>query len=212
MPIVGLATSAQAICNELLLRAMELLDAELPALTEDLFDTPLAPELRASGELCSSSASLSFTHNEPAVNVYTQGGDFSPHKDLQALTVLVALTGPSAFEGGGTAFWSAADSSIPIDVLAPPSNANDPGAADAPRDTCAPTLVLTPPAGTALLFGGDLTHAGQPVTSGQRAVFVASFSRRGGWDVEARSAAAAAAATPEELARLDRTMLEQLYG
>ena len=38
-------------------------------------------------------------------------------------------------------------------------------------------MVLAPPAGTALLFGGDVTHAGQPVAAGQRAVFVASFSR-----------------------------------
>ena len=44
----------------------------------------------------------------------------------------------------------------------------------------APTAVLRPPAGTALLFGGHVTHAGIPVTAGERAVFVASFSARGG--------------------------------
>ena len=44
----------------------------------------------------------------------------------------------------------------------------------------APATVLRPPAGTALLFGGHVTHAGMPVTAGERAVFVASFSPRGG--------------------------------
>ena len=215
MPIVGLTVAAQAACNELLLRAMELLDAELPALTEDLFDQPVAPELRASGELCASSHSLTFTHNEPAVNVYTHGGDFSPHKDLQALTVLVTLTSPSAFEGGGTAFWSAADNDIPIDVLAPATMADAPPGLR--RNVSAPTLVLKPPAGTALLFGGDITHAGQPVTSGQRAVFVASFSRSGATRIIPRHSrveerTAAMAAGPEESKSPNRTLLEHLYG
>ena len=44
----------------------------------------------------------------------------------------------------------------------------------------APATVLRPAAGTALLFGGHVTHAGMPVTAGERAVFVASFSPRGG--------------------------------
>ena len=38
--------------------------------------------------------------------------------------------------------------------------------------------VLAPPAGTALIFGGDVTHAGMPVETGLRSVFVASFSTR----------------------------------
>ena len=39
-----------------------------------------------------------------------------------------------------------------------------------------PALVLRPPAGTGILFGGDVTHAGVEVSSGTRVVFVASFS------------------------------------
>ena len=41
-------------------------------------------------------------------------------------------------------------------------------------------LLLRPPKGTALLFGGYTTHAGTPVECGERCVLVASFSRRGG--------------------------------
>ena len=53
----------------------------------------------------------------------------------------------------------------------------------------APAAVLRPPAGTALLFGGHVTHAGMPVTAGERAVFVASFSPRGGMAERVEAAA-----------------------
>ena len=71
----------------------------------------------------------------------------------------LGLCRPSAFEGGGTGFW--------------PRGADE---HDARRAT--PALVLRPPAGTALLFAGCVTHAGVPVRAGERAVLVASFSRR----------------------------------
>ena len=32
-------------------------------------------------------------------------------------------------------------------------------------------FVLTPPAGTAIVFGGTVTHAGEAVSAGERAVF-----------------------------------------
>lgn len=41
-------------------------------------------------------------------------------------------------------------------------------------------MILRPEAGTAMLFGGHVTHAGVPVQSGRRAVYVASFSALGG--------------------------------
>jgi hypothetical protein len=41
-----------------------------------------------------------------------------------------------------------------------------------------PTLVLRPAAGSAIIFGGDVTHAGQVCTGGVRCVLVASFSPR----------------------------------
>ena len=41
-----------------------------------------------------------------------------------------------------------------------------------------PSAVLKPALGTALIFGGDVHHAGLPVERGLRSVFVASFSTR----------------------------------
>ena len=55
-----------------------------------------------------------------------------------------------------------------------------PGQGDLP-DGAAPTgdgVRLAPDRGTALVFGGDLTHAGLPVAEGLRSVLVASFSTR----------------------------------
>ena len=34
------------------------------------------------------------------------------------------------------------------------------------------THLIAPPAGTALIFGGSVTHAAQPVITGERIVFV----------------------------------------
>jgi hypothetical protein len=39
-----------------------------------------------------------------------------------------------------------------------------------------PSLVLKPSRGSALVFGGDVTHAGMPVEAGIRSVLVCSFS------------------------------------
>ena len=39
--------------------------------------------------------------------------------------------------------------------------------------------MLRPERGSALVFGGQLKHAGVPVHSGTRVVFVASFTVRG---------------------------------
>ena len=50
--------------------------------------------------------------------------------------------------------------------------------ADGQAPAGAPTVVLKPPLGTALVFGGDLTHAGMDVEAGLRSVLVASFSTR----------------------------------
>ena len=63
-----------------------------------------------------------------------------------------------AFVGGGTGFW-------------PPEGRR--------RADRAPSIVLTPPAGTAMLYSGDVLHAGMPVAQGTRVVFVASFARKG---------------------------------
>ena len=102
------------------------------------------------------SGKLIWASREPAVNVYGPGGEFKPHTDGHALTVLVPLNSPHHFTGGGTAFWSP-------DCLKPPK-VEPPG------------LSVIAAAGSALIFSGQLMHAGLPVGSGERAVFVASFS------------------------------------
>lgn len=76
-----------------------------------------------------------------------------------ALTVLIPLTSPMEFSGGGTGFWAG-------------NRATD----ESPESE--PTLVLKPALGSALVFGGDVTHAGIPVQDGVRSVLVASFSTR----------------------------------
>ena len=102
---------------------------------------------------------FSFSGHEPAINVYTAGGEFEPHEDKHMLTVLVPLSPLDAFEGGGTGFWS---------ENAP--RVGGPGGE--------PSLVLRPEPGTALLWTGGITHAGLPVRSGKRHVFVCSFNLR----------------------------------
>jgi hypothetical protein len=53
-------------------------------------------------------AGLAFTPGEPACNVYTSGGQFTPHQDGQSLTVIVVLTDKDTFVGGGNRFCSKA--------------------------------------------------------------------------------------------------------
>lgn len=161
-------------CDELLFRAIEIADEHLP----DMVGGDLAAALRSSAApqrpAVTGSPLLEFTHLEPAINLYTSGGDFAVHRDLQHLTILIVLSDSDAFTGGGTAFWARA-----------PSNAADEDATtllpsdliDRDTDFAPPAVVLSPPRGTALLWAGDVTHAAQQVTAGERAVLVASLSR-----------------------------------
>ena len=186
MPIADmLGASGVATCDALLLRALSQLDATMPLLTPALFphgscSPTCAPCLSPTS--CVHNPRLVFSTGEPAINVYTQGGGFQAHQDKQSLTILVNLSIPGGeleggeFEGGGTAFW---------DVTA----ACDPRTGRG-HLRGEPTMALCPPAGSALVFGGTVTHAGQPVLSGRRCVFVASFSPASD---EADTAAAATA-------------------
>ena len=47
---------------------------------------------------------------------------------------------------------------------------------DVIRGRASPAVILRPPEGSALFWTGDLVHAGAAVTTGQRLVFVASFT------------------------------------
>ena len=100
---------------------------------------------------------LVYSSREPAINVYTKGGKFLAHEDDQRLTILIPISSPDDFCGGGTAFWCQESRGHRVDP---------------------PSLILKPERGTVILFGGHVTHAGLPVESGERIVFVASFSRR----------------------------------
>ena len=82
------------------------------------------------------------------------------------------LTAPDEFAGGGTGFWAADSGGPPLPGLEKSE------LADGQAPAGAPTVVLKPPLGTALVFGGDLTHAGMDVEAGLRSVLVASFSTR----------------------------------
>ena len=84
--------------------------------------------------------------------------------------ILVPLSSPADFSGGGTGFWCTASGGGGGDVTDDNKGAALP---DGP-----PTEVIKPPLGSALIFGGDVTHAGMPVLDGVRSVLVASFSTR----------------------------------
>ena len=142
--------------DQLIRRALAFVQRELPGAGEQMLGCS-ATELP---ELLDAAPGLEYSPGEPAVNIYTATGEFKPHEDKMGLTVLVTLSDGDEFSGGGTAFWR-------------PSDFNS-----ARRGRAEPALVLTPPAGTALLFGGEVTHAGRRVESGKRCMFVASFSRR----------------------------------
>ena len=88
------------------------------------------------------------------------------------MTCLLSLSEPGEhFVGGGTAFWSLADAPVPRDGGGDDASG---GGADRP-----PTRLLVTPAGTALVFGGVVTHAGQPISAGERSLLVPSCSLAG---------------------------------
>ena len=153
LSLPGLGTATEQLAEALVRRAIAFVQSELPGLAE-------AVDLSA----CTAESRLTYSEGEPALNVYSApGGDFQPHQDMKSLTLLLNLSSLGAeYEGGGTAFF-APDASLPA----------------ARRGTIAPIALLRPAAGTALLWGGSLLHAGAAVTTGRRLVFVASFTRAG---------------------------------
>lgn len=138
-------------------RLLATLDESFPSLVEGLFGDKEIENEHVSLVTLFEENQLDYTSREPAINVYTQGGEFRPHEDGQSLTVLLTLTENELFAGGGTAFW--------------PSDMNH-------REN-PPTLTLKPSSkGSLLLFGGSVTHSGRPLEQGHRLVLVASFGRK----------------------------------
>ena len=148
---VNLDGDTHALAHIILARVLWYIECLEPELATEIFPRAKSRHL---AEMI-----FTFSGQEPMMNRYSVGGRFEPHQDGHALTVLVPLSTPDVdFAGGGTAFWSdaiASDSSVAKDF--PPS------------------LVMRPPAGTGLFWRGHITHAGLPVVSGLRHVFVASF-------------------------------------
>ena len=99
----------------------------------------------------------SFSGEEPCVNIYSKGGEFSAHEDGYQVTVNVLLSDPSSFEGGGTSFW--------------PEGRAESGGCHAH---------VQPEQGMAVVFNGEITHAGRAVVSGRRLLYVASFDLEAG--------------------------------
>ena len=67
---------------------------------------PIAGDAASLSPLGPSSAMrLCFPEEEPAVNVYCSGGKFPLHDDGHDVSVVILLSPPGAFEGGGTQYW-----------------------------------------------------------------------------------------------------------
>ena len=100
---------------------------------------------------------LQYASREPAINIYrAPGGAFDAHQDDETLTALICLSVPEHdFQGGGTVFWEPKCSS-----------------------SAAPVVMIRPPAGTVMLFGGTVTHAACAVTAGCRVMAVSSFGKQ----------------------------------
>ena len=94
---------------------------------------------------------------EPPLNKYDRSArraSTDVHTDRHYLTIIIPLSSPEDYEGGGTFYPS-----------------------DGPGNTDG--LIVKPAQGTAILHAGDVLHAGEAVTSGTRLILIA-FVARGG--------------------------------
>ena len=139
-----LSGEGKTLCDRLLVRALALVKTHQPQLQAALFgECPLST--------CLDNQERSFAAGEPAVNVYSEGGRFEPHEDNHSLTILVTLSSQDDFEGGGTAFWALRDGEDAVTLTRQDEAERVP-----------PSVVLVPPVGTALLFGGQADCAPDP--------------------------------------------------
>jgi len=178
------------------LRQTALMRAELPSLVSALFDASCL-----SSSTCVNNEELVFSEGEPALILYSPGCGFEPHEDGMALTCLLNVTSADDnYGGGGTAFWSQEEGGSDDDPRGDSRGCSDDDArkrrktsyeggcdgftecsGDASGDSrvggnARPAVVIRPAAGTAILFGGNVTHAAVAVASGQRVVLVAGLS------------------------------------
>ena len=81
----------QSRAHALIARALDCVEGALPELAASLFGEKTG--LRH--------MDLSYAKAEPAINIYQVGGHFLPHRDKHSLSVLVTLSPPDSFSGGG---------------------------------------------------------------------------------------------------------------
>jgi len=159
-PVIEMLQAAgQALCEELLKRALRRVGAAVPGLLERVFGEQTAQSFEEGVMSCKT---IAFSQDEPALNVYSSNGKFLPHTDKEALTLLINLSSPMAYVGGGTGFYSAADTRKMKQKRG--------------RDWPAPTVAIKGREGTTLVFAGNVLHCGVSVDAGTRCCLVASFS------------------------------------
>ncbi|KAL3929967.1 MAG: hypothetical protein SGBAC_011978 [Bacillariaceae sp.] len=161
-PEDALPKEVSELVDQLLKRALSYLDTEAcPSLKKTLFGEGIIDNTDEGNSISMAQLfrdqHLEYSIREPAINVYeAPHGHFAMHKDHHALSILIPLSDPATdFGGGGTAFWS---QSHPMEGMDSPS------------------IILKPKPGTALLWGGRVSHKGMTISSGTRVVMVASFS------------------------------------
>lgn len=114
----GLSPSTATLFEDLLRdRLLPLISAEMPSVADYVWAQSdvsvcgndfLAPTEPRSPEVPLKVLPYRFAAGEPAINRYSEGGEFGPHSDQQAITLNVLLR-VGCFEGGGTSFWTQTD-------------------------------------------------------------------------------------------------------
>ena len=89
MPIDTLLPEVQALCDALLVRALDVVEVEFPQLHAAVFSD------HGHVSKCAENPMLTYAVGEPGINIYTNGGQFQPHEDRQSLTILVNLSDDS---------------------------------------------------------------------------------------------------------------------
>jgi len=127
VPIRSLHPRQAQQFDNLMARVCSFVDNELPSVAK-LFERDVDMDGDVTSNTCMlcdepstvslsalhASGGLTYSTREPAINVYRPKGEFLAHTDRQTLTVLIPLSSPESYEGGGTGFWSSAsDKGLP---------------------------------------------------------------------------------------------------
>lgn len=116
--------------------------------------------------------SMQFYWDDPVAIKYDAGNRYlAPHEDMRELTIVVPLNPLEGFPlvGGGTRFWMQQDAvtSTTTTTISEIDDGDDNGEI---------YVSLQPPAGTGILFNGDITHSGIGFQEGTRFVLMTSIT------------------------------------